>query len=542
MQRIDNKTLTASQVLLLTLKKLGIKDIFGYPGSSVLGFYDELAKQSEINHYLMQSEQSAVHAAEGYARVSDECGCVIVTAGPGALNTVTGIANAYLDGYPLLVFAGDISSELAGKDSFQEINFTEIVKPVAKSVFKVTNADDIESTVLQAYLIAMSEKKGPVVIDIPCDIFSQDLEYKDLGIPADNVDEISDFDVSRTFEILKNAKSPVVVCGGGVVHSNAADELTAFANLLEIPVVTTMMGTGSFSAQSPLFAGMIGLYGHKIANGLVENADALIVLGARFNDRVMSAFDLNNLKSKTIVQVDINSKELIRNLSCDLAVNADIKMFLKSLLSKISDNNISEFNYVYKTDFVIAKHDAENEYDLTTENIVKELCRYTKDFAPVISADVGQHQIALVKNYKFELPRRLLVSGGLGTMGFGFGAAIGASVALGKVPVVFFTGDGSFQMNLPELAVCRRYGIPVKVMVVNNSELGMVRQLQDELYEGRHFETSLTNPDFVMLANSYGIQGEKVEELSGVKEAFDRAFSSNLPYLVEFKVRKGEAV
>ena len=540
MQKTDKKTITASQILLKTLQKLKVTDVFGYPGSTVLNVYDELSKQSVITHYLMQSEQSAVHAAEGYARVKRECGVVLVTAGPGVTNTVTGIANAYLDGYPLIVIAGDISSELAGKSSFQEINFVDIVKPCVKSVFKVLHPEEVESTVLQAYLIAMSGKKGPVVIDIPCDIFAQEADYNDLGIPADKAESVSDFDVSRAIEILKNAKSPVVVSGGGVVHSQADEELYELVHLLKIPVVSTMMGIGAFPYSDNLNAGMIGGYGHKNANKLIKNADALLVLGARFNDRVTSAFDINNLNSKTIIQVDINSKELIRNLSSDLAVNADIKMFLRALLAKISDTNICDFNYAYE-DLVSVNVDFEDDSEtLTVKNVAKLLNCYAKDMC--VATDVGQHQITIIKNFGFNYTNQLLTSGGLGTMGFGFGAAIGASVALGKVPVVFFTGDGSFQMNLPELAVCRRYGIPVKIMVINNSELGMVRQLQDELYEGRHFETSLTNPDFVMLASSYGIQGEKVEELSGVKEAFDRAFSSNLPYLVEFKVLKGEAV
>ena len=540
MQKTDNETITASQILLRTLQKLKVTDIFGYPGSSVLWFYDELSKQSEIKHYLMQSEQSAVHAAEGYARVTNECGVVLVTAGPGVTNTVTGIANAYLDGFPLIVIAGDISSELAGKSSFQEINFVEIVKPCAKSVFKISHPADIESTVLQAYLIAMSGKKGPVVIDIPCDIFSQKAEYKDLVLPVDKAETVSDFDVSRAFEILNNASSPVVVCGGGVIHARADEELYELVHLLKIPVVSTMMGIGAFPYSDNLNAGMIGGYGHKNANKLIQNADVLFVLGARFNDRVTSAFDINNLNSKTIIQIDINSKELIRNLSSDLAVQADVKCFLQSLLSKISDTNICDFNYKYD-DFVSVNVEIEDDSEyLTSKSAAKLLNYYAKNMC--IATDVGQHQISLIKNFGFNYPNQLLTSGGLGTMGFGFGAAIGASVAQGKKPVVLFTGDGSFQMDLPELAVCRRYGIPVKIIVINNSELGMVRQLQDELYGGRRFETSLTNPDFVLIAKSYGIDGESIDSISGAKDALERAFSGNSPYLVEFKVGKNETV
>ena len=244
MQTTDNKILTVSRILVRTLQKLKINAMFGYPGNTVLDVYDELALQNEINHYLMQSEQSAVHAAEGYARVSGNCAAAIVTAGPGALNTVTALSNAYLDGFPLVLIAGDISSDLAGKDAFQEINFPEIVKSCVKSVFKISDAEELESTLLQAYLVAMSGKKGPVVIDVPSDIFAQKTEYKDLVLPPDKVETVSDFDVSRAVEILKNAKSPVIICGGGVVHSKASAELEEAVRLLKIPVVTTMMGLG----------------------------------------------------------------------------------------------------------------------------------------------------------------------------------------------------------------------------------------------------------------------------------------------------------
>ena len=538
MQTTDNKILTVSRILVRTLQKLKINAMFGYPGNTVLDVYDELALQNEINHYLMQSEQSAVHAAEGYARVSGNCAAAIVTAGPGALNTVTALSNAYLDGFPLVLIAGDISSDLAGKDAFQEINFPEIVKSCVKSVFKISDAEELESTLLQAYLVAMSGKKGPVVIDVPSDIFAQKTEYKDLVLPPDKVETVSDFDVSRAVEILKNAKSPVIICGGGVVHSKASAELEEAVRLLKIPVVTTMMGLGAFPASNPLNAGMIGVYGNKSANRLLKSADAIVVLGARFNDRVISASDLEQLNTKTIIQVDLNSKELIRNLSADLAVNADIKMFLAALCRKYTETGTEDCNYEYAENFRLLREDYAEI--VSSKSVAQVLNSAAKGF--VIATDVGQHQVSLVRNYGFEFAGQLLTSGGLGAMGFGFGAAIGASVALAKKPVILFTGDGSFQMCPAELAVCKRYGIPVKIFVMNNGELGLVRQLQDEKFEGRHTEVALCNPDFVKLAESFGVKAERVDSYSEIEPAIKRAIEENSPYLIDFVLEKGEMV
>ena len=537
MQKTENKILTASQILIKIFEKLGIRDVFGYPGGTVVDLYDEI-QQSSIKHYLMQCEQSVVHAAEGYSRVSERCGVGVVTAGPGALNTVTGLANAYLDGFPMLLIAGDINSSHEGKDAFQEVNFPEIVKSCVKYVFKISDVEELESTVLQAYLIAMSGKKGPVVIDIPSDIFKQKTEYKDLGLPSDKVETVSDIDVTRAIEILKNAKSPLIVCGGGVFHSKASRELEKLAEYLNIPVVTTMMGVSSFSSENSLCAGMIGVFGHKTANKLLKNADTLLVLGARFNDRVVLPSELENLNSKTIIQVDINSKELIRNLSSDLAVNADIKMFLNLLLAKIRLESISDFVYEYKDNLKFIEDDESGK--ITSKTIASTVGNLLTGC--LIATDVGQHQISVIKNCKFNFPGQLLTSGGLGTMGFGFGAAIGASIATGGKPVALFTGDGSFQMSLAELAVCKRYGIPIKIFVINNGELGLVRQLQDKLFDGRHPEISLCNPDFALLAGSYGINAERVENYSEISASVQRAFSENKPYLIDFIISESEIV
>lgn len=540
MQSIDKKTLKVSEVLVNTLHNLGVKTVFGYPGSAVLSVYDALSKQINIKHYLLRHEQNAVHAAEGYARVSGKCGVVIVTSGPGASNAVTGIANAYLDGFPLLVISGQVSSEFLGKDAFQEINFSDMVKTCTKAVFKVASADELESTLMQAYLIAETGKKGPVVIDIPKDILSSETEYKKLTLPLDKTADVNDIDIENSSEILKNSSSPVVVCGGGVLHSGASDELSKLVELLKIPVVSTMMGSDAFSQSHPCYVGMIGLYGDEQANNLLNSADTLLVLGARFNDRVLSAFEIDILNSKTIIQVDINSKELLRNLRSDLAVNSDIKIFLNALISKMSliENIRYEYNFKpvtnYKTD--------NNNCKMLMSDVMKALYSYTKNFSPIIAAEVGQHQISLIKNYKFDKPRKLLTSGGLGTMGFGFPAAIGASIAIGRKSVVLVTGDGSFQMNLTELAACLQYKIPVKILVINNGYLGMVRQLQQEQCEGRFYETAVNSPDFVMLAKSYGIKAVRVDKQSQINSALQSAFTSDEPYLIEFMTDSFENV
>lgn len=529
MQSTDKKTIKSAAVLLKTLNKIGVKDIFGYPGSAVLSVYDELSRTTGFRHYLFRHEQSAVHAAEGYARVSGKCGVVLVTAGPGASNTVTGIANAYMDGYPLIVIAGQVSAEVCGRSSFQEIDFSSMVKSCTKAVFKITSPEEIESSVIQAYLIANSGKKGPVVIEVPKNIFLEDAEYKNLSLPQDRIDFVLERDVDVAIEMLRDSKRPVIVCGGGVVHSNAFDELRELVGLIDIPVVSTMMGVGAFPQDSPNYAGMIGLFGEDCANNVVKFADTLLVLGARFNDRVTSAFCCDELNLKNIIQVDINSVELIRNLRADLAVNADIKDFLSLLNSKIENSLVMEFAKT-NSSRVISRIDSDK---LTMSEVVREFSRFSAcKNNMIVASEVGQHQISLIKNYQFTKP--LITSGGLGTMGFGFCAAIGASIALNKAPVTVFAGDGSFQMNSQELAVCRQYSLPVKIFVMNNSSLGMVRQTQEEQFEGRIFESDLLNPDFVKLAQSYGIEALRVKHSSEIIPAFEKAFETDLPFLVEF--------
>lgn len=539
MQITNQKTISISKLILNMFKKLGVTDVFGYPGSSVLPLYNELSHQSEIKHYLFRHEQSAVHAAEGYARMSGKCGVVLVTAGPGASNTITGIANAYLDGFPLIVISGQVNSKIKGKDAFQEIAFSEMVKSCTKASFKIEKPEETELVILQSYLLATTGKKGPVVIEIPRDILEASVEYKNLSLPADENFSHTSVDTTRVLEFLCEAKSPLIITGGGVIHSNSEKELFDLLSILNIPVVSTMMGIGAFPQDNSLYAGMIGSYGDAFANNLLKSSDLLIVLGARFNDRVSDVFDMDEINRKNIIQVDINPKELLRNLKADLVFNCDIKNFLNSLLQLLK-NNPSNLEFVIEN--VKKQANSPTDDKLTIKNVARLLYEYTKDKSCIISTDVGQHQVALIGNYKFTEKTKFLTSGGLGTMGFGFPAAIGASIAKNSAPVILFTGDGSFQMSIPELAVCKEYNIPIKIFIMNNGYLGMVRQLQEEHFDKDYYATEISNPDFVTLAKSYGIDAIRVETLDNVNSAFNKAFEKNEPYVVDFVTESFENV
>ena len=343
MQITDNKLYTASQIITKTLEKVGTEVLFGYPGRSIISIYDELSKQKIITPYFLRHEQGVVHAAEGYARISGKCGVACVTSGPGATNTITGLANANHDGFPLLLITGQISSDLVGKGSFQELDFAEMVRPCVKAVFKVEKALEIETYILQGYLMATSGRKGPVVVEIPSDILNESCEYRDIELSEERVDAVLEFDVKRVIEALKGAKKPLVVSGGGVVHADASKELLKFVSEVNVPVVSTMMGIGALPENHPNYAGMIGVYGTKQANKVFEEADTLIVLGARLNDRVLTAFEIEDINRKTIIQVDINSNELIKNYTSDIPLNVDVKRFLEALLANLSSDLSYEF-------------------------------------------------------------------------------------------------------------------------------------------------------------------------------------------------------
>lgn len=537
MAPVETTTLTGAKILVETLKNIGTECIFGYPGGAVLSVYDELFDTPEIKHYLMRHEQSAVHAAEGYARVSGKCGVVLVTSGPGATNTITGIANAFLDGFPILVISGQVSTNLIGKNSFQEVDFLSMTKSCAKEVFQISDISELEKTILNAHSIAMSGKKGPVVIDIPKDIFYLSSKFfnKSPVNESLNINEL--FNAEKVLDELLNAANPLILSGGGVLQSGASKSLKLLADKFNIPVAVTMMGIGTFPQNDENYAGMIGLYGDSFANEIFKNSDVVLALGVRFNDRITSIFENQVFATKKIIQVDINPDELSKNINAHININFDLTVFFEKML-KCAETFQSAKLCSRKQELEILKayksHIVKKSEKLYAYEVVETLSDFLSDKKPIVATEVGQHQICLIKNFQFNEPRKLITSGGLGSMGFGFPASIGASIASENEPVICVTGDGSFQMNMQELAVLADYNLPVKIFIFNNGYLGLVRQLQEKQCKKRYFETQISNPDFVKIAESYNILGFRVTKKDELIRAFNKAFMTKGPVVVEF--------
>ena len=535
------QTLTGAQIVTATLKNLGVDTIFGYPGGIVLKVYDELFTDSDIKHILCRHEQACVHAAEGYSRAKggQKPGVVLVTSGPGATNIVTGLANAYLDGYPLVVLTGQVSKDLIGKDAFQEVNIVDIARPCTKETYQVTDVRDLEKTLIDAFHKALSGKKGPVVVDLAKNIFTETTEFDGLKLTSFEVR--SDLDkIPRILSLLNDSERPVIVAGGGVLHSNAAHELASLACGLSIPVVSTMMGLGTFPQSSPLYFGMIGLFGSYSANQILRKSDLIISLGARFNDRISCCFPNGEL-DRNLIQIDINDYEIFRVLNARMGVKGDIKEILGGLLSKVS-KDFTDWAQEAQVLKARNKLPAKKSEKLHSYQVIDALYDYTQNKNLTVTTEVGQHQLWCAKGYNFNRPGQFITSGGLGTMGFGFPAAIGASIAQNGAPVICVTGDGSLQMNIQELATCAQYGLPVKILVLNNGYLGMVRQLQEKMCEKRYAQTRIQNPDFVGLAKAYGIDALRVEKIEEIPAALEKCFASNAPFLIDFIIEPMEVV
>lgn len=541
----DNiKTMTGAKVVINTLKSLGVDTIFGYPGGIVLDLYDELYNQTEIKHILVRHEQSAVHAAEGYARITDKCGVVLVTSGPGATNTVTGIVNAYLDGYPLLVLTGQVDKNLIGKDAFQEANICRITKSCTKAVFQITDAKDIQSTIIKAYKIAISGKKGPVVIDLAKNIFTQNAIYENS---TENISEsIISFqnDIKSIYNRIINSKKPVVLIGGGVNHSKAYNELKQFISSLNIPAVSTMMGLGALDQNDSHYIGMIGIFGNNSANELLRQSDLIISLGCRYNDRITCMFKNGELENK-IIQIDINAEEISKNIKATDYYIGDIKDFLSEMNALKGDFSGKKYNaWCLQANELksLNKPSVKNTNMLHSFEIIKKLQEFTSGKDVIFTSEVGQHQLWAVKDLKFNPDRKILVSGGSGTMGFGLPAAIGASIAEPDKNIVCITGDGSFQMSIGELSVCKDYGLNIKIIILNNGYLGMVRQLQEKNFNGRYSQTKLLNPDFIKLAQSFEIDAIKINSANDIDNALKKAFSQKGTYIIDFETEPMETL
>lgn len=536
------KTMKGSKILFETLKNLGVDTIFGYPGGIVLDVYNELFEQSDIKHILVRHEQSAVHAAEGYARETGKCGIVLVTSGPGATNTVSGIVNAYLDGYPLIVLTGQVFKSLLGKNAFQEADVCDITRSCTKKVFQITSASEIQSTLKEAMNIATSGKKGPVVVDIVKDVFADTSNFASFKMDEKPVEKYSKptISIEKIVNRIKNSRKPVIVAGGGVSHAKAENELLSFATKFKIPVVSTMMGLGSFPQDNNNYFGMIGIFGDKAANEIIKKSDLIISLGARFNDRITCMFKDVDLSEK-FIQIDINEKEISQFIPTSDFFIGDIKDFLSSI-SKFEYNNYKSWSEEAQN-FKSLNIKRERQTNLLHSfEVIRKIEEYTKNKDVTFTSEVGQHQLWAVQNLNFNKNRRIFVSGGSGTMGFGFPAAIGAAVANPNKTIVCITGDGSFQMGLHELATCMDNNLNIKIMILNNGYLGMVRQLQEKLCDGNYSQTKISNPDFLTLAKSYGANAFRVTTLDEIDSTLDAAFSTEGTCIVDFAVEPMEVL
>ena len=531
--------LKGARILIEELIRQGVDTVFGYPGGAVLNIYDELYQcRDRIHHVLTAHEQGAAHAADGYARASGKVGVVIATSGPGATNLVTGIANAYLDSVPLVAITGNVATEALGRDSFQEVDIVSITQPVVKHNFMVKDVSELEQTIKEAFLIANSGRKGPVLIDIPKDVQVNECEYGVAVLPKMPEKAELPYDEEGVIKLLNSAKKPFIYAGGGIIACGGEDYLRAFAEKLNAPVAVSMMGRTAFPDSHPLSLGLVGMHGSYQAAKVQSECDLMLAVGVRFSDRAtgnLSAYT----KNCKIIHVDIDKAELGKNLSPDFSVQADVKKWMKSVLPKLKERKNPEWwkeieSYKKVTSF---EKDA-----FRPKNILETVRRFTKD-ETVVATDVGQHQMWTAQYYRFEKPGTFLTSGGLGTMRYGMGAAIGACFAKNKEETVLITSDGSFSMNCNELCTTVKEGLPITIVILNNQVLGMVRQWQTAFFGERYSATILDRgTDFVKLIEAYGGKGFSIHKLSELEKALEERKNIAGPVLLDCHIDKDEKV
>ncbi|HIS14651.1 MAG TPA: biosynthetic-type acetolactate synthase large subunit [Candidatus Ornithospirochaeta stercorigallinarum] len=503
--------LTGAEVIIECLLEEGVDTVFGYPGGQVIPLYDAIYEyKGRIRHILTAHEQGASHAADGYARSTGKVGVCIATSGPGATNLVTGLATAYMDSSPVVAITGNVPLSLLGRDSFQEVDISGITMPITKHNYIVKDIEELADTVREAFRIAREGRPGPVLIDVPKDLQVGTVEYerKESEKVLPRVDRLEEKDIDRAVEMLKAAKRPMFYIGGGVIRSDASEELNKFLEKVDAPCCSTLMGLGSVSADNPRFTGMVGMHGTKLSNMSVNMCDLLVVIGARFSDRVISNGSTFARQAK-VLQIDVDPAEINKNIYSHQHVIGDVKVILEKLLHRTPQLSHEEWMKVIE--------DNRRRFPLriTTESRrSREILAALERVLPednIISTEVGQHQMWATQYLKSIRPRRYLTSGGLGTMGFGTGAAIGAQVSHPETKVVNIAGDGSFRMNCNELATIARYRLPIIILVMNNHCLGMVRQWQTLFYDKHYSETTLDTPiDWVALANAYGVKGMRL--------------------------------
>ena len=533
--------LTGSQIVIECLKEQGVDTVFGYPGGTILNIYDELYSHPEIHHILTSHEQGAAHAADGYARATGKVGVCMATSGPGATNLVTGIATAYMDSSPVVAITANVGKSLLGKDSFQEVDIAGVVMPITKHSMIVKNVADLANTLRRAFRIAQSGRPGPVLVDITKDVTAAkyEYEYKEPEKIERQVNTITEEALEEAAALIRQAKRPYIFVGGGAVISGASDEVRELAHKLQAPVCDSLMGKGVFPGDDPLYTGMLGMHGTKTSNLGVTKCDLLIVLGARFSDRVTGDTSRFAKKAK-ILQFDIDAAEINKNVVVDTCVIGDLKESLKRLNERLEPKEYPE--WLEEIRELEKRYPMKHEDGLTGPAVMEEIYRVTKGDA-VITTDVGQHQMWAAQYYAYKEPRQLLTSGGLGTMGFGLGAAMGAKMGRPDQTVINIAGDGCFRMNMNEIATLSRYQIPVIEVVINNHVLGMVRQWQTLFYKQRYSYTILDDAtDFVKVAEALGAKGIRVTKKEEIAPAIEEAIACGGPVVIDCQIDRDDKV
>ncbi len=543
---------TGSQIIVESLKKEGVEIIFNYPGGAVLPLFDEF-QSAPFRQVLVRHEQAAVHAADGYARATGKVGVVLVTSGPGATNTVTGIATAFMDSIPLVIMTGQVPTLLIGNDAFQEADIIGITRPCTKHNYLVKDVTDLARILRQAFYVARSGRPGPVLVDLPKDTLVDSTEFKYpekvfiRGYQPTYEGHLGQ--IQRAIHLMLKSRKPVLYVGGGIISSNASKELTVLAEKLEIPVTMTLMGLGSFPGNHPLSLGMLGMHGTYWANMAVMESDLLIAVGSRFDDRVTGKIEAFAPQAK-IIHIDIDPTSISKNVRVDLPIVGDCRHILSKILSLLEKEEIDSFKagldkWHHQIDKFKAIHSMNYEQKgiIKPQYVIEAIYELTKGDA-IISTEVGQNQMWTAQYFPFVKPRTLLTSGGLGTMGYGFPAAMGAQAAFPNKLVIDISGDGSFQMNSQELATIVQYHLPVKVVILNNGYLGMIRQWQEFFYGKRYASSSLEgfSPDFVKLAEAYGAVGLRASKPEEVVPVLKKAFSIPEPVIIDFEVDPEENV
>ena len=539
---MSKEQISGADALMRSLHEEGVELMFGYPGGAVLHIYDAIFNQSKVDHILVRHEQGAVHAADGYARSTGRPGVAVVTSGPGATNAITGLATAYMDSTPIVVISGQVKSELIGTDSFQETDMIGVSRPIVKHSFLVQKAEDIPEIIKKAFHIATTGRPGPVVIDVPKDLtdpnYKFDFDYpQKINIRSYKPAKTGDpKQINKAVKLILEAKKPVIYSGGGVIQNDASAELTKFAKLLQFPVTNTLMGLGAFPGTDERFLGMLGMHGTYEANMAIHNADLIIAVGARFDDRITNDPKQFALGAKKI-HIDVDPASLSKIIQADLPIVGSAKDCLSSLIDELSENEldtskldpwlkqITEWKEAHGLNHSMLEI-IPDDGKILPQQVIQSLYKETKGGA-FITSDVGQHQMFAAQYYFFDKPRQWINSGGLGTMGFGLPSAMGVQFAFPKDTVACVTGEGSIQMCIQELSTCFQYGLPIKIINLNNAALGMVKQWQDMQYGGRHSSSTYGNslPDFAALARSYGHTGMKVKKFDELESAMKECIS-----------------